>query len=815
MKFLKRDFPPDKIKRFKKYNLILWIIVAGPILFLFTLIFLISKGVIGYIPPFDELENPKSNLASEIYSADGVLLGKYFRENRTIVDFNELSPNVITALIATEDVRFYQHSGIDIRALGRVLVKSIVLRQSAGGGSTISQQLAKNLYRMREKINIPAKTLPAKIWKILIMKLQEWVTAARLERNYTKDEILAMYLNTVTFGHNSFGIKSAAKTFFNTTPDSLKLEQAATLVGLLRAPTYYSPILHPDRNLKRRNAVISQVEKYQDKLVKLTHWKPLTHAQFDSIRSLPLELHLNIETHNKGLATYFREYLRLYLTAKKPEPKDFPSWDSVSYQRAVWLWNNDPLYGWCNKNTKPDGSHYDIYSDGLKIYTTIDSRMQKYAEEAVHEHMKDLQKIFNRFIKHYRYPPFDPKLTRRDIKRIISNSIHRSTRWWTLKSLGYSDKEILATFYKPVRMTVFSWHGYIDTVMRPIDSIIYYKKFLRAGFVSIEPQTGYIRAYVGGIDFNFFKYDHVMLSRRQVGSTFKPFVYTLAMMPGQYSPCYRVPNVPVTITDPHLDKPYTPKYSHSKFDGQEIELKTGLALSLNQISAWVIKQYGPQAVIEIARAMGIWSPLPPVYSLCVGSAEITLGEMVGAYTTFANYGIHVEPIFVTRIEDKYGNIISTFQPRKNQAIDASTAWRMLVMMRAVVNYGTSVRLRLKYGFTNDIAGKTGTTNDNSDGWFIGIVPHLVSGAWVGGEERSIRFTSMYYGQGASMALPIWALYMKKVYADPELNKIYSLDDQFQVPANYDGVPYDCPRDVPNGTVDTSYNNPTAAEQINF
>ncbi len=796
MSIFKRDFSPEQIKRFKKYNKILWVLVAGPVIFILGLIFLISKGYIGYIPPFDELENPKSNLASEVYSTDDVILGKYYRENRTVVDFSELSPNIIAALIATEDVRFYKHSGIDFRALGRVMVKSILLGQSAGGGSTISQQLAKNLYRMREKLKIKPKTIIGKVWRMVIMKLQEWVTAARLERNYTKDEILAMYLNTVSFGHNSYGVKSAAKTFFNTTPDSLKVEQAATLVGVLRAPTYYSPVLHPDRSIRRRNAVISQIEKYQDVVKNITDWKPLTHEQFDSLRALPLQLSYTVETHNRGLATYFREYLRLYLTAKEPNPQNFPSWDSVGYKRAQWLWKNDPLYGWCNKNTKPDGTHYDLYSDGLKIYTTIDSRMQLYAEEAVREHMKELQKIFEDQIKNRPYPPFDPMLTKRDIKRILAQSMRRSTRWWTLKALGKSNDEIIKSFYKPVKMRVFSWNGYIDTVMRPIDSIIYYKKFLRAGFVSIEPQTGYIRAYVGGIDFNHFKYDHVMVARRQVGSTFKPFVYTLAMMPGQYSPCYKVPNVPVTITAPGLDEPYTPKYSHSKFDGQEITLKTGLALSLNQISAWVIKQYGPQAVIEIARSMGIWSPLPEVYSLCVGSAEVTLGEMVGAYTTFANQGIHVDPIFVTRIEDKYGNTIATFQPRRNQAIDASTAWRMITMMRAVVNYGTSVRLRYKYGFKNDIAGKTGTTNDNSDGWFIGIVPHLVSGAWVGGEERSIRFTNMYYGQGASMALPIWAIYMKKIYDDPELSKVYSVQDSFRLPVNYDGVPYNCPPDIP-------------------
>ena len=811
------DLSPQQLYKFIKYNRILWFLVILPLIFLYSLIALISLGKVGYIPPFDELENPKSNLATEIYSADGKLLGKYYLENRTIVDFNELSPNILAALVATEDIRFYRHSGIDFRALGRVLFKSILLGKSAGGGSTITQQLAKNLYKMRQKLNIHAHTLPGKIWKMLIMKLQEWVTAARLERRYAKNEILVMYLNTVTFGHNAFGIKAAAKTFFGTTPDSLSLEQAATLVGLLRAPTYYSPVLHPDRSLRRRNAVLSQVEKYQKQLQEYFGWKPLTHKQFDSLRALPIVLHYKPETHNRGLATYFREYLRQYLTARKPDPKNYPSWNMEQYHEDSLLWETDPLYGWCNKNLKPDGTPYDIYRDGLKIYTTIDSRMQQYAEQAVSEHLKEWQKVFENHYKH-RYlkslvfkakgvtikvknpdlKAFDPQLTRKDIARIIWNSMRRSSRWFTLKALGKTDKEIVESFLRPAKMRVFSWHGEVDTVMTPLDSILYYKKFLRAGFLSVEPRTGYVRAYVGGINFMHFKYDQVMQARRQVGSTFKPFVYTLAMMPGGFSPCYKVPNVPVTfeVYENGQKVAYTPQYSHSKFDGQEITLKTGLALSLNQISAWVMKHYSPEAVIEIARAMGIRSPLPAVPSLCVGAAEVKLGEMVGAYTTFANEGIHVQPIFVKRIEDRYGNVLATFTPHKNQAIDASTAWRMIVMMRAVVNYGTSVRLRYKYQFTNDIAGKTGTTNDNSDGWFIGMVPKLVSGAWVGGEERSIRFTSTALGQGASMALPIWALYMKKIYADPVLNKIYSVQDSFAMPVNYDGVPFECEPDIP-------------------
>jgi penicillin-binding protein 1A len=794
-------------------NLIVKLIWIGTfsVIIIFAIIFiLISKGKLGYIPPFDELENPKTNLATEVYSADGKILGKYYKENRTIVQFEDLSPNLVNALLATEDIRFYNHSGIDFRALGRVFFKSLLLGAHGGGGSTISQQLAKNLYRMREKKIVKSNSPIARKLGLVIKKFQEWVTAAKLERNYTKDEIMVMYLNTVTFGHNAFGIKSAAYTFFGKTPDSLNLEEAADLIGLLRAPTKYSPILNPQNSIKRRNTVISQIQRYQKRLHKITGWKIRPKSYYDSLRALPLNVSYHQQSHNEGLATYFREFLRTYITAQKPERKNYPSWNIQKYKDDSTNWADDPLYGWCNKNLKPNGKPYNIYRDGLKIYTTINSKMQKYAENAVRWHLgtgkNPLQKTFERRLKWRRHPPFANDITEKEIKRIMQNSMRRSERWNTMRSEGYSKKQIEKSFFKPTKMTVFSWHGDIDTVMTPYDSILYYKKFLRAGLVSIEPETGNIRAYVGGIDYNYFKYDHVMEARRQVGSTFKPFVYTLAMMPGGYSPCYKVQNIPYTIDvwDNGKKKAYTPKFSKSKFDDQMISLKMGLALSLNQISAWVIKQYGPQAVIKVARSMGIRSPLPVVYSLCVGAAEVKLIEMTSAYCTFANKGVHVSPIMVSKIEDRYGNVLATFSPKKNQAIDENTAYRVIELMRGVVQYGTSVRLRIKYHLTNDIAGKTGTTNNNSDGWFIGVTPHLVTGVWVGGEERSIHFTSTALGQGANMALPIWALYMQQVYSDPTLP--YKKTDIFEKPAFSDGVQTNC-----DDFHDTSDDNNTTSE----
>ncbi|MBN2891857.1 MAG: transglycosylase domain-containing protein, partial [Bacteroidales bacterium] len=775
--------------------LIIWLAVFVPIITLAIIFTGISRGKIGYIPDFKELENPQSNLATEIYSSDNVILGKYYEENRTVVQFEDLSPNLVNALIATEDIRFYEHSGIDFRALFRVAVKSVILQQGAGGGSTISQQLAKNLYKMREVDIVHGDSKIARTWGKVLMKFQEWVTASKLEKNYTKEEILVMYLNTVTFGHNSFGIKSASYIFFGTTPDSLTIEQSAILVGVLRAPTAYSPLLNPENSFIRRNTVLSQIEKYQDKLKKTTNWKPLPASTFDSLRAMPLTYSYHKETHNEGLATYYREYLRGYITATKPAWSNYPEWNKTQFYEDSLLWEEDELYGWCSKNQKPNGENYNIYTDGLRIYSTINSRMQNYAEIAVAKHLgkgdEPLQEIFYKDLKNRTKRPFDWRVSDKEIEQIMLSTMKRSERWNTMKRNGKSDEQIIDAFHQPLKMSVFSWYGDVDTTMTPYDSVLYYKEFLRAGFVSIEPETGYVRAYVGGIDYNHFKYDHVMVSRRQVGSTFKPFVYALAMMPGGYSPCYKVLNIPYTIDVWHNNKKeaWTPKYSPSKYDDQMISLQLGLALSLNQISAWVIKQYGPESVINLVRGMGIKSPLEPVYSLCVGAGEVKLMEMVSAYCTFANKGVHVSPVLVTRIEDRYGNVLASFTPEKNQAMDENTAYRVIELMRGVIQFGTSTRMRVKYNITSDIAGKTGTTNDNSDGWFMGCTPHLVSGAWVGGEERSIRFSSGLYGQGASMALPIWAFYMQQIYNDPNLP--YKKTDYFQKPAIDDGVETDC------------------------
>lgn len=794
----------------KSTKIIVWLIWAAAILPILTLTIIfwgISHGKIGYIPDFAELENPQSNLATEIYSADDVLLGKYYNENRTVVQFEDLSPNLVNALIATEDIRFYEHSGIDFRALMRVAVKTVILRQDAGGGSTISQQLAKNLYKMREVEIVKGDSKIARSWGKVLMKFQEWVTATKLEKNYTKDEILVMYLNTVSFGHNAFGIKSAAYTFFGKSPGDLEIEEAAILVGLLRAPTYYSPLLNPENAFGRRNTVLFQMERYQDELNKYTGWNKLPKSTFDSLKTQEIQISYHKQTHNEGLATYFREHLRGYLNATKPQWDNYASWQKTQFWEDSLLWEVDELYGWCSKNLKPDGEKYNIYKDGLRIYTTINSHMQEYAENAVSKHLgtgdEPLQELFYKTLESYSKRPFHWKVSEEQIEQIMTATMKRSERWHTMRAHGSSDEEILNSFYKEVPMSVFSWNGYIDTVMTPYDSILYYKEFLRAGFVSIEPETGNVRAYVGGIDYNHFKYDHVMVARRQVGSTFKPFVYTLAMMPGGYSPCYKVQNIPYTIdVDKGIKKEaWTPKFSPSKFDDKMISLQLGLALSLNQISAWVIKQYKPESVIELVRDMGIRSPLDPVYSLCVGAGEVKLIEMVSAYCTYANKGVHVAPVTVTRIEDRYGNVLATFTPEKNQAMDENTAYRVVELMRGVVKYGTSTRLWYKYKLKADIAGKTGTTNDNSDGWFIGVTPHLVSGAWVGGEERSIRFASTTHGQGASMALPIWAFYMQQVYADPTLP--YKKDDVFERPSMDDGVETDCNEyydDSDNGTI---------------
>ncbi len=762
----------SKRKNFRLYTILLWLIGIFPLAGLVILFYSISTGGMGFMPSFEELENPKTNLASEAFSSDNQLLGKFYLQNRSFVSYKQISPNMINALTATEDYRFREHAGIDGRSLLRV-VYGVLSGHSKGGGSTITQQLAKNLFP--RDTTIYSSSLKRK-FNLGIAKFKEWVTAVKLERNYTKDEIITMYLNTVTFGSETFGIKSAARTFFNTSPDSLNVQQAALLVGLLKAPTYYSPLLHPENCLNRRNVVLSQMKKYNY----------ITDTQYDSISQIPIEIKFKVQNHRQGLATYFREYLRLMLTAKKPDKSRY--FDMQAYYEDSMEWVTNPAYGWCNKNRKPDSTFYNLYRDGLKIYTTIDSRMQQYAEKAVQDHMKkDLQKAFDKEQKGRKKAPFAWNVSEKQIKRIMTSSMKRTDRFKMLKKEGLSEDSIRAIFDIPVETKVFSWDGYIDTVISPWDSIRYSKYFLQAGLMSMDPTNGYVKAYVGGIDYRYFQYDHVKAAKRQVGSTFKPFLYTLAMQEG-FSPCYKVPNVPVTFELPE-GKTWSPKNADvTKHDGEMVSLKWGLANSVNNISAWLMKQFSPQAVIGIAQNMGVVSHIDPYPSICLGTPDISLYEMVGAFNTFSNKGIYIKPIFITKIEDKNGTVIQTFHAPQHEAMNEKTAFLMVNLMEAVVNQGTSVRLRYKYGFKNEIAAKTGTTQNQSDGWFIGYVPRLTTGIWTGGEDRGVHFRGIANGQGANMALPIWALYMKQVYADSTLG--YSLEDKFVKPQSFNEI-LDC------------------------
>jgi penicillin-binding protein 1A len=713
----------------KKYARWVWLILLGPFAFLFLLVGLIATGVFGALPTFEELENPNSLLASEVYSSDMKTLGKYFRENRVNIHYKDLSPNIINALKATEDVRFEEHSGVDIRGLMRVLVKTVVLQQGAGGGSTITQQLAKNLFPRGESLSKPG---------LIIRKIKEWIIAVKLERNYTKHEILAMYLNTVEFGNNAFGIRSACTTYFQKDTKDVSLEEAAMLIGLLQAPSLYNPVRNPQNAINRRNTVIGQLEKYNF----------ITEQQSDSLQKIPIKLNFQPDSHTSGLAQYFREVLK------------------------------QDLMKWCKDHKKADGTPYNLYKDGLRIYTTIDTRMQAYAEDAVNTHMAELQKTF--------YDHWKGRIPWEDHPEIIDDAMKRSDRYRDMKAAGASESEIKKAFNKKVKMTVFSWKGERDTTMTPMDSIRYYKMFLRTGFMAMEPQTGYVRAWVGGNDYKYFQYDQVKDGKRQVGSTFKPFLYTLAMQEG-YSPCYEVPNVPVTIID-KAGVAWTPSNSDGKYGGM-LSLKEALANSVNCVSAYLMKQFGPEAVIQVARKMGISSPLDPYPSLALGTADVSVYEMVGAYSTFANKGVWTEPNYILRIEDKNGVVLQDFVPRKVEAISEETSYLMLNLMQGVTIFGTGARLRgSKYGFTNPIAGKTGTTQNQSDGWFMGITPELVAGCWVGCEDRSVHFRTTQLGQGANTALPVWGLFMKKVLADPDLN--YSKGD-FEKPEKPLGVELDC------------------------
>ncbi len=756
-----------------KFRLWLWVPIASAFLIVTLLFILISSEVFGPMPTFEELENPKSNLASEVISEDHKVLGTFFVQNRTFISFDKISPNVIKALIATEDIRFNSHSGIDARGLGRVFVKTLLLgNKEAGGGSTITQQLAKNLF---PRDTVYHSFFVSRYVHLGIAKLKEWITSVKLEKNYTKNEILAMYLNVVEFGGNSFGIKSAAKTFFNTSPDSIKLEQAAVLVGLVNAPTRFSPVRNPERSLARRNFVLYQMYKNMF----------ITKHTYDSLVRIPIKLKYKVQDHNVGLATYFRETLRQIMIARKPELKFYFTHDL--YVEDSLQWANNPLYGWCNKNLKPDGTSYNIYRDGLKIYTTINSRMQQYAEESVEKHLgKNLQVEFDYEQKYLRNRLFDPKLPNDQIKSILLQAMKQTERYRGMRNRGISMDSIYANFNTKIRMTIFTWKGDMDTLMSPMDSIKHYKRYLRAGFMAMDPHKGFIRAYVGGPNYRHFKYDHVYQGKRQVGSTIKPFLYTLAMQEG-YSPCYKIPNVSQTFIErigskegSIIDTTWTPKNSGStKYDGKMVTLKWGLANSVNNISAWLIKQFTPQALADIAKKMGISSKIQAVNSVFLGTSEVSVYEMVGAYSTFANKGVHVEPLMVTKIEDKNGNILESFTPQKNEAISEQTAYLMINLLEGVVNNGTGLSLRYYYELPGPIAGKTGTTQSHADGWFMGMLPNLVTGTWVGAEDRSVHFQGIKLGQGAAMALPIYALFLEKVYKDAQLG--ISPNEQWEKP----------------------------------
>lgn len=750
----------------KKFIYVLWgllILTVAAIAIIFSAI---ANGKIGYVPPVEELENPNLKFATQIISDDGQLLGTWSlsKENRVYVGYEDLSPNLVKALIATEDVRFKDHSGIDIRAFSRAVVKrGILMQKHAGGGSTITQQLAKQFY----------SPTADNVMERLLQKPIEWVIAVKLERYYTKEEILTMYLNKFDFLNNAVGIKTAAKTYFGKDPKDLSVEEAATLIGMCKNPSLYNPRRFNERCRGRRNVVLDQMRKADY----------LTEAECDSLKALPLTLKFQPVDHKDGLATYFREYLRGIMTAKKPNKSNYRGWQAQQYYEDSIAWETNPLYGWCNKNTKKDGSHYNVYTDGLKIYTTINSRMQRYAEEAVYEHVaKYLQPRFFKEKKGRKTAPYTSQLSVEEVQKILDRSIHQSDRYRTMKEAGYSESEIMQAFNTKHEMQVFSYEGEKDTIMTPLDSIKYYKHFLRAGFMSMDPITGYVKAYVGGPNYNYFQYDMAMVGRRQVGSTIKPYLYTLAMENG-FSPCDMTRNVEQTLYDEN-GKAWSPRNSSRSHYGEMVTLKWGLANSNNWISAYLMSKLSPYELKRLIHSFGVLNKdIQPTVSLCLGPCEISVGEMVSAYTAFANRGIRTAPLFVTRIEDNEGNVVATFTPKMDEVISESSAYKMVVMLRAVINEGTGNRVRRLYGITADMGGKTGTTNRNSDGWFMGFTPSLVSGCWVGGEERDIHFDTMRDGQGASMALPVWGLYMQKVYADKTLG--YSQDERFDIPDDFD------------------------------
>ncbi len=745
--------------------------MAALVLLLFILIY---NGVIGYMPEIDQLKNPTDKFASTIYSAGGEEMGRYYRSkgNRVYVDFDQLSPHLHDALVATEDARFEDHSGIDVKAIGRAIIKRVIMGQkSAGGGSTITQQLAKQLYSP-ESSNIFERALQKPI---------EWVIAVKLERYYTKDEIIKMYFNQFDFLNNAVGIKTAAMVYFGKDPSQLNLQESATLVGMCKNPSYYNPLRHSERTRERRNVVI-------DQMVKEGY---LSAADGEAVKQTPLVLNYHKVDHNDGLAPYFREELRRVMSAKKPDPKNYPSWNHQAYVDDSTAWEVNPLYGWCNKNTKADGSHYDIYSDGLKIYTTIDERMQQYAEKAVKQHMsKTLQPAFLRERGGTKNPYTNNRaeLSAAAKQALINNAIKRSERYRVLKKQGMSENEIMSSFRQPVQMKLFSYDGDYETTMTPYDSLLYTKSFLRCAMMSMDPVTGHVKAYVGGPDFRFFKYDMVSTGRRQIGSTVKPFVYSKAINDFGLTPCSMRPGGAPNIH--WYNELWNPKGV-----GGTMTLKQALTHSTNSISAgfmrgtrpnWIEERgypvYSPSELAKWMHSFGITSYLDPVPSLSLGISEITVREMVAAYSAFANGGMRVEPIYVTRITDNKGNVVAEFNAQQTEIMSEDTYLKMLSMLMSVVDHGTGARLRSQYGIKAEMGGKTGTTNFNSDGWFMGFTPELVTGVWVGGEERYIHFVSTAMGQGAEAALPILGLFMKSVYADSQLP--YNQSTKFVFPKDF-------------------------------
>jgi penicillin-binding protein 1A len=732
-----------------------WGLFIGSIVIAFITMTLIAKGIVGYLPPLEELQNPKNSFASEIISSDMQSLGRYYKyENRIGVQYSDLSPVLIDALIATEDVRFYEHTGVDFKSMFRAVLKL----GRAGGGSTLTQQLAKQLWSPRAN-NIIERAMQKPI---------EWVIATKLERLYSKEEILLMYLNQFDFLYNAVGIQSASQVYFSTTPTKLKIEEAAMLVGMCKNPSLYNPMRYPERAIGRRNTVLSQMEKYGF----------IDQNTRDSIAAIPLQLKYSSVDHKQGLAPYLREYLRGVLTAKEPKESNYSEWNKQQYELDKWQWDNNPVYGFCEKNHKPDGSKYDLYQDGLKIYTTIDSRMQRYAEEAVDEHMQEQQKAFFKELKRKKNAPFSRDLTQQEVDGIMSRSMRQTERYRLMRKAGISADSIQKAFHTPQDMRLFTYErGLIDTIMSPYDSIRWQKSFLRCGFMSMDPHTGHVKAYVGGPNFTHFQYDMVTKGRRQVGSTVKPYLYTLAMDEGLW-PCEKTINQPITLIDGN-GKEWTPRDTHDKNQGDTVTLTWGLQNSSNWISAYLMSLFTPEQLVKIMRSFGIQGQLDPVISLCLGPCEVSVEEMVDAYTTFANKGIRTEPLYITHIEDNNGNVIGLFTPKTHEVISEITTYKMIYMLRAVMDHGSGVRVRYKYGIQAPMGGKTGTTNNNSDGWFMCFTPSLVNGSWVGGEDRSIHFDNLAQGQGASMALPICALYMQKVLSDSTLG--YEPHEQFDIP----------------------------------